>query len=313
MTTYTYDYRNRLTEVEVGGTIVATYTYDALNNRIGIDDNGTQTWTVYDGTNPYADFNGSGALEERYQSGPGMVDGAVVDELLARTSASGTTAWYLTDKLDSVRDIVNSSGTDLDHIVYDSFGNIVRSPTPSEGDRFKFAGMEYDGVIGQYYDQARWYDPGTGRFDSEDPTGFSAGDANLFRYVGNDSTDLVDPTGLAPPSESQSPTDDDKPTGGVGVGSPTQLINQKAITTVGATAGKSLGPSMNGANVYPKSQKNVDRSQLPNGGVAMPAAAPNQSKPTKQGAKSAAAQSVSKYDTPVTWYEVRARNPTLKG
>ena len=38
--------------------------YDALDQRIGFKDNGTQTWTVYDGTsadaNPYADFNSSG-------------------------------------------------------------------------------------------------------------------------------------------------------------------------------------------------------------------------------------------------------------
>ena len=64
-TTYTYDYRNRLTEVTTGGTVVATYTYNALNQRIGVKDSGTQTWTVYDGTsadaNPYADFNGSGS------------------------------------------------------------------------------------------------------------------------------------------------------------------------------------------------------------------------------------------------------------
>ncbi len=50
VTTYTYDYRNRLTEVTEGGTIIATYTYDVLNRRIGIKDSGTQTWTVYDGT-----------------------------------------------------------------------------------------------------------------------------------------------------------------------------------------------------------------------------------------------------------------------
>ena len=40
-----------------------------------------------------------------------MVDGAVVDEILARTSSGGTTAWYLPDKLGSVRDIVSSSGS----------------------------------------------------------------------------------------------------------------------------------------------------------------------------------------------------------
>ena len=64
-----------------GGTVVATYTYNALNQRIGVKDSGTQTWTVYDGTsadaNPYADFNGSGSLTERYLFGPGVVNGAV--------------------------------------------------------------------------------------------------------------------------------------------------------------------------------------------------------------------------------------------
>ncbi len=57
--------------------MVATYTYDALDRRIGIDDNGSQTWTVYDGINPYADFNGSGTLLTRYVSGP------AIDEIFA--------------------------------------------------------------------------------------------------------------------------------------------------------------------------------------------------------------------------------------
>ena len=65
ITTYTYDYRNRLTGVKQGGTIIATYTYNALDQRIGIQDSGgSTTWTVYNGTSadalPYADFNGSG-------------------------------------------------------------------------------------------------------------------------------------------------------------------------------------------------------------------------------------------------------------
>jgi YD repeat-containing protein len=151
-TTFTYDYRNRLTGVEQGGTFIATYVYNALNQRIGINDSGGgQTWTVYDGKNPfaepYADFNSSGTLTERYLHGPGVVNGAVVDELLARTSSGGTTAWYLTDKLGSVRDIVSSAGTAIDHIVYDSFGNIVTETSASNGDRFKFAGMQYDYAI----------------------------------------------------------------------------------------------------------------------------------------------------------------------
>ena len=37
-----------------GGTTLesVTYTYDALDNRIGMDENGTQTWTFYDGATP---------------------------------------------------------------------------------------------------------------------------------------------------------------------------------------------------------------------------------------------------------------------
>ena len=35
-----------------------------------MDENGTQTWTLYDGSTPIMDFNGSGSLEMRYLNGP---------------------------------------------------------------------------------------------------------------------------------------------------------------------------------------------------------------------------------------------------
>jgi hypothetical protein len=45
-------------------------------------------------------------------------------------------------------------------------------------------------------DNARWYDSATGRFWQQDPIGFSAGDGNLYRYVGNGPTNYTDPSGL---------------------------------------------------------------------------------------------------------------------
>lgn len=40
------------------------------------------------------------------------------------------------------------------------------------------------------------YDPTLGRWLEQDPIGFDAGDMNLYRFVGNDPTNSVDPSGL---------------------------------------------------------------------------------------------------------------------
>lgn len=40
------------------------------------------------------------------------------------------------------------------------------------------------------------YDPSVGRWLSEDPLEFEGGDVNLDRYVGNDPTNAIDPSGL---------------------------------------------------------------------------------------------------------------------
>jgi hypothetical protein len=40
------------------------------------------------------------------------------------------------------------------------------------------------------------FDPTLGRWIEEDPEGFSAGDTNLYRYVGDNPTDETDPSGM---------------------------------------------------------------------------------------------------------------------
>src|SRR5262249_2625640 len=140
---------------------------------------------------PYADFNSTGSVLNRY-----LADPRAIDAFFARTDGAGNnTAWYLADMLGSVREIVNTSGTVLDDIRYDSFGNILSESSPSNGDRFKFAGMQWDSEIGQYYVWHRDYLAGPGRFETEDPLGLGP-DANAYRYVGNNPVDRTDPTGL---------------------------------------------------------------------------------------------------------------------
>ena len=45
------------------------------------------------------------------------------------------------------------------------------------------------------------YDATIGRFFSEDPIGLDGEDPNLYRYVGNDPVNQVDPSGLGPPTD----------------------------------------------------------------------------------------------------------------
>jgi RHS repeat-associated protein len=94
---------------------------------------------------------------------------------------------------------IASTSAVLDQVTYDPFGNIVTQTNATDAVRFGFAGMEYDSTTGLYYDHARYYNSVTGRFVSQDPTGFGAGDTNLYRYVANNPAGSVDTSGLAGP------------------------------------------------------------------------------------------------------------------
>jgi RHS repeat-associated protein len=67
---------------------------------------------------------------------------------------------------------------------------------PSSGDRYKYTAREWDTAISLQYNRARYYDPTIGRWISQDPVGFTAGDSNLDRYVQNTPTMERDPSGL---------------------------------------------------------------------------------------------------------------------
>jgi RHS repeat-associated protein len=195
-TLYKWDHRNRLTEVDskVGGTttVLATYTYDALDRRIGEKAGSSVRWTLYDGYSPILDFNAAGTQTARYlQSGPD-----VHDEVFARETSSGV-AWYLPDRLGTVRDLAGNSGTIIDHVDYNAYGGVEGETSPAVGDRMVgFAGLERDTATGLNLAIYRAQDPSTGWWTSVDPLRFAAGDANIYRYVGNGPLNKIDPRGL---------------------------------------------------------------------------------------------------------------------
>lgn len=203
-TEYTWDYRNRLTQVTVKNASNAiikqiNFTYDALNRRIEkkVDPDGsgpnpaTIERFVYDRDHIKLVFNGSNKLIRRYLHGP------TIDQILAdENTVPKQISWPLSDHQGTVRDLVNNSGAVQNHIRYDSFGRIVSQTAPALTPRFAYTGREWDSEIELYFYRARYYSPTAGRFIGEDPIGFTAGDSNLCRYVLNDPIKYTDPYGF---------------------------------------------------------------------------------------------------------------------
>ncbi|MDA8457041.1 RHS domain-containing protein [Acidovorax sp. GBBC 3334] len=79
---------------------------------------------------------------------------------------------------------------------HDANGKPIRRTAPSLIEQpFRFQGQQFDEETGLHYNRFRYYDPGIGRFVSEDPIGLRGG-ANLFFYSPNPIT-WLDPYGLA--------------------------------------------------------------------------------------------------------------------
>ncbi|MEL7335628.1 MAG: RHS repeat-associated core domain-containing protein [Planctomycetota bacterium] len=221
MWSYTWDHRNRLTRVEFredpsGNVSESTsinktveHEYDAFNQWIGrhVTENGVTETTsfVHDAGQISLVLDQDGNTRSRYTWG-NAVDQLLAEEHLDPTSTStiGEINWPLTDHLGSVRDRVNDNVL-IDHRDYDAFGNIEREiPSATTGTVAPFFGYTarpYDEETELQNNLNRWYDSTQGRWISQDPIAFAAGDASLYRYVGNQPTFSSDPHGLFPPDE----------------------------------------------------------------------------------------------------------------
>jgi RHS repeat-associated protein len=188
VTTYEWDYRNRLVGV-TEGTKVIGYLYDATDRRIAKLLNGVVVESYgHDGDDLTVVSDAAGQVAQRY------LFGGAIDEVLAEENASSVN-WALADRLGSVDLIVDTQGAVVDRVTFDSFGNKAYDLAKAYDFRFGFTGRELDPETNQYYYRARYYDQGVGRFISTDPIGLEAGDTNLYRYVFNSPTQYTDPTG----------------------------------------------------------------------------------------------------------------------
>ncbi|MDR3618225.1 MAG: RHS repeat-associated core domain-containing protein [Paludisphaera borealis] len=208
---YVYDAWNRLVAVKSGATTLASYAYDALRRRI------KETPTTGSATDVYF-TPGSQVIEERidatiYQT----VAGATGQTVFRDISVSGALhpEWRYYAQQNANGDVVAliggstttgavNAGNVLERYGYSPYGDLKllnpdgtsRASSPYAW-RFFFQGGRLDAATGLYVFQNRDYDPAAGVWMQRDPIGLAAGDPNLYRFVGNDPVNFIDPTGLA--------------------------------------------------------------------------------------------------------------------
>ena len=187
---FTWDFENRLTQVVNPGVGTTTFKYDPFGRRIQKSGPLGTTNYLYDGYSAVEEADNSGNVLARYTQGTRL------DEPLSALRAA-TTSYYLPDGLGSVTSLSNSAGALAGTYSYDAFGKLLAF-TGTIGNAFQFTGREFDQETGIYFYRMRQYDPSTGRFVSEDPSGFDLEGPNVYLYVKNNSTDLIDPFGLSP-------------------------------------------------------------------------------------------------------------------
>ncbi len=225
-TSYTYDAANRLTTVTSAANGTKSYTYDANGNQLS---DGTNGYT-YDGLNRLTSvaLQGGGTVSQTYDgdglrvtrtaggnltryyynqdadvtleadgSGSTLAANTRGAALISRLLANGQRGWYLHNGHGDVVALADGNGNVLDSYEYDAFGNQTAS-TGTFDNPYRYAGEPYDSETSQYYLRSRYYDPGLGRFVSEDSYGGDQNSPltlNRYTYGLNNPLVYVDPSG----------------------------------------------------------------------------------------------------------------------
>lgn len=178
VTAYTFDAVDRLTAIDRNGDETA-FQYDGTGNRISRTEKGVITRYIWDVNTSLprviAETDAAGNITKYHVYGLGLVE---------TITPSGETAVYHFDARGNTIAVTDMTGAVIAKYAYNDFGKV----TNHEGEYdtpFRFLGrygVQAEGSL--YYIRARYYDPGTGRFISQDPlTGNKSDPQALNRYI----------------------------------------------------------------------------------------------------------------------------------
>lgn len=172
---FTYDAQNRLAQTKTGQTISGEYDYDAdgLRVRHYMSDRGDVEY-LYDGQSVLEERDGS-SVTARY---------IYADRAFGIQTAAGGLQYYRLDAIGSTVGLSKAfdGSADVEYVL-DPWGHI-KDQTGESQNRQIFTGQEHDLSTGLIYFGARYYDPDTARFITEDPyLGDPGTPPSLHRYL----------------------------------------------------------------------------------------------------------------------------------
>ncbi len=207
---YEYDSWHRLTAVYPDDSAspgtpdtanpLASFEYDGRNYRLRKTAGGVIEAYYYNENRQLLETQVSDNMTEEF-----VWDLRYIDALILRHDGTDT-YYYLNDANMNVTALVDAAtGNVVERYHYDAYGQVtfydkdwveLGTQATQYGNDFLYTGRKLDTETGLMYYRARYYDPSLGRFVQRDPIGYSAGDSNLYRYVGNSPTRFIDPYGL---------------------------------------------------------------------------------------------------------------------
>jgi RHS repeat-associated protein len=202
-TTYGYDAHDQLISVARDGTVLGNYRNNHLGLRIEkeakdpLNAQGPplKLRTLWDGHDAILDQNESGQVIARYD----FADRAPIGLWHKQDGVQSLHA----DALGSIVLATDDKGASKAETLFDAWGNPIVDEGQS-GNKFGYTGHQMDEESGLIYAQARYYDPETGRFLTQDP---AEGDPeaplsyNSYLYAYGNPTVYTDPTGMYSVSE----------------------------------------------------------------------------------------------------------------
>lgn len=156
---YSFSFENKLTKYVAPNNNTHNYRYDGFGNRLEKEfSTAISRWT-YDISEKLSKLM-VGPTGEKYIWGLGLVSQG--------SDSSSTRQYYLEDGMDNTRFLTDYNGNKKVSYEYDPYGNIRTSQGATDA-LFKFQAEQSDDILNLYYLRARFYDPATGRFISQDP------------------------------------------------------------------------------------------------------------------------------------------------